>query len=154
MPGNDDFLKEFFADCQKGMRHRVESEYKLLQMFIIIDLAIITAVSSINELVSDKEMLLLLTYSIVTFLTTITLLFTWKIIAGHKVYEQIGQQVVRVWKHFGLFKKGAYITGDTILNKEAENYGKGKGYLRTLVMLWLMTIMTDSMLLIISKYVA
>ena len=94
-------------------------------------------------------MFFLLTFLIVTSLTFLAILLTSKIIVGHKIYEQIGQQVVKIWEYFKLFERGAYIDDNTILDEKAKSYGKGKGYLRNLCILWVMTIMTDTILIVI-----
>ena len=156
MPKDNEFLREFFVDCQNAMRWRSEIEYKLLNMVIILNPIIVTAILGINEIVSDEKIFLVLTFSMAIFLTVLTILLTLKIKAEHKTYEVIGQQVVKIWKYFKLFEKGAYIDDDKILDKESENYGKGRGYLRTLCILWAMTIMTDTILIVIGiiKYVA
>ena len=156
MPKDDEFLKEFFVDCQNAMRHRSETEYKLLNMFIILDPIIITAILGIKELVSDKCIFLGLTFSMAIFLTVLTILITSKIKAEHRIYEKIGQQVVKIWEYFKLFEKGAYIGDDIILDEEAKSYGKGRGHLKTLHILWGITIMTDIILTVsgVIKYIA
>jgi len=148
MPANDDFLREFFVDCQNAMRHRSETEYKLLNLFMILNAAIISVVIGVDEFVTDNVKFIGVTFSMVAFLTFITILVHNKIKAEHEIYEKLGQQVVKIWEYFELFKKGAYIDNDMILDEEARNYGKGKGYLRTLHILWGMTIITDTILII------
>ena len=155
MPKDDMFLRDFFVDCQNAMRHRSETEYKLLKMFIILNPIIITAILGINELVSDKGTFLGLTLSMAIFLAVLTKLISSKVKAEHKIYENIGQQVVKIWEYFKLFDSGAYIINDSILDNNARSYGKGRGHFKTLHILWAMTIMTDTILVIfgVIKYV-
>jgi len=43
MPADKKFLMKFFLDCQESMRTRMQIEYKLLRMFIILNPVIIAA---------------------------------------------------------------------------------------------------------------
>jgi hypothetical protein len=149
MPQDDIFLRTFFIDCQKAMRKRMETEYRLLNMFIILYPAIITAVFGIKRLLENEGIFLELTISMAAFLTVLAISLTVKIKAEHKIYEDIGHYVVKIWEYFCLFEKGAYIQNDTILDKKARKYGKGKGYLKTIYILWAMTLMTDFILIAI-----
>ena len=143
MPKIDDFLKEYYLDTQITMRSRSETEYRLLNMFIVVNPIIITAIFALSELVDDKVLFLALTLSVATLLAMLTILLTLKIKAEHEIYVQLGQHVVKVWKYFGLFEKGVYIN-DAILEKTVEDYGTGEGYLRTLRILWGIPIFTSA----------
>lgn len=112
MPKNDEFLMRFFLDCQKSMRTRMQTEYKLLRMFIVLNPVIITAVLGISNLPVDKRTFLWIAFSLAAFLTVLTISITVKIIAEHKIYEKIGGYVVNIWKYFGLFEKGVYLAND------------------------------------------
>lgn len=149
MVKDDEFLKEFFADCQNAMRWRSETEWRLLNLFMVLYPIIAGAVLGISELVHDKTLFLVLALSMTAFLTVLTIFLTAKVKAEHRVYEALGQQVVKIWQYFGLFEKGAYIEGEVILEEKARGYGKGKGHLRTLNILWAMTVMTDAILIAI-----
>ena len=145
---SDDFLIRFSSDCQKAMRARMQTEYKLLRMFIILNPVIITAVLGIYNLVGDRRTFIGIACSMAFFLTALTLLITRKIVAEHKIYEKIGGYVVNTWEYFGLFKEGAYIAGKTILDEDARRYGTGSGYRKTIHILWAMMIMADVILAI------
>ena len=148
IPKSDDFLIRFSSDCQKAMRTRMQTEYKLLRMFIILNPVIITAVLGINNLVGDRRTFIWIAFSMAAFLTVLTMLITLKIVAEHKIYEKIGGYVVNTWEYFDLFKDGAYIAGKTILDEDAKSYGKGSGYKKTIYILWAMMIMADVILAI------
>ncbi|KYK35825.1 MAG: hypothetical protein AYK18_12720 [Theionarchaea archaeon DG-70] len=147
MPKDDKFLREFFVECEKAMQWRSETETKLLNIFMILNPIIVTAILGINELVSDKRIFLCLTLLMAAFLILITMLLTSIIKAEHKAYEVIGKQVIKIWEYFKLFEKGAYIDNDAILEDEARDYGTGKGYLRTLYILWVITIMVNAFII-------
>jgi hypothetical protein len=123
---SDDFLMRFSSDCQKAMRTRMQTEYKLLRMFIILNTVIITAVLGINNLVEDRGTFMWIAFSMAAFLTVLTLLITAKIAAEHKIYGKIGGYVVNTWEYFGLFKEGAYIAGKTILDEDAKRYDSSR----------------------------
>ena len=149
MVKDDEFLKEFFADCQNAMRWRSETEWKLLNLFIVLHPVIVGAMLGVGDLVDDKTISFALALSMAAFLTVLTILLTVKIRAEHRIYEEIGQQVVRIWWYFGLFDKGAYLEDEAILEEKAKGYGRGKGYLRTLYILWAITGMTDAILIVV-----
>lgn len=157
MPKDNSFLKEYFIDCQNEMRWRRETEYKLLNILVVLFPIIGIIVVAMMEWLSDTRMFFILTLSIAALLTILTILVTLKIKAENKIYKVIGQGVVKIWGYFRLFDEGAYIDGDKILDKESKSYGKGQGYLRTLYILWAVTLMIDVMLIligIIRHYVA
>ncbi len=149
MAQDDDFLKVVFSECLNSMRFRSGTEYKLLHMSVIIAPIIITATIGINELIIDKGIFFIFTLWMVFFLITLTLLFTMKIIAEHVTYEKIGKQVKKIWTYFELFKKGSYLTNEAILDKDAEKIGEGKGYLKTLYILWAIAIITSIIILVL-----
>jgi len=147
MPQDNDFLKTFFVDCQNAMRWRSETEYKLLNMFIVQDSIIITAIVGINQLAIDKTLFFWYTIAVALYLFVLTIFITRKINAEHDVYTDIGKQVQKIWEYFELFERGSYITNKTILDKKLKSntekgYGQGPGYKKTKNILWAMTGMT------------
>jgi uncharacterized protein YqgQ len=126
MSKDDRFLTEFFVECQKAMQWRSETETKLLNIFMILNPIIITAILGMNELVSDKRIFLSLTLVMAVFLTLIAMVFTSIIEAEHTAYEMIGKQVIKIWEYFKLFEKGAYIDCEAILEKRLEAVAQGK----------------------------
>ncbi len=140
MVKSDDFLKIVYKKHQDKMRWHSEIEYRLLKMFIIINPVIITAIIGINQYIPDKSTYFVLVCSMVSFLAVLTIFITIKIYYEHKTYEGVGQDVVRIWEYFELFEKGSYLTCNQILTDKAKEYGKGGGYIKTLFILWSMTI--------------
>lgn len=154
MPQDDNFLRDFFIDCQNRMRRRIETELELQRMLFTIYPIIVTAIIGLNKLITDKLIFLGITIWIAIFLILLTKFVDSKIRAEHEGYEITGQQVVKIWKYFKLFETGAYIGNDTILDYcTAKDYGKGKGYLKTLKIIWGVTVMIIILLIFIG-YVA
>ncbi len=149
MPKNVDFLKKLHEISENKMRWHSDIEYRLLKMFIIINPAIITAIFGIYKLIEngDTNNFQILTNSIAVFLIILTLTITIKIYAEHRTYHNIGQQIVRIWEYFDLFKNGVYLRNDTIMDEKAKTYGKGLGYIWTLLILWAMTLTTAIILI-------
>jgi len=72
MPKDDEFLREYFVDCQKEMRWRREPEYRLLRTAVVLYPVLVTAVVGINELVQDKRIFSTLAVAMAVLLTTLT----------------------------------------------------------------------------------
>jgi uncharacterized membrane protein len=149
MAKDDEFLKEFFVDCQNGMRWHSETEWKLLNLFMILHPVIVGATLGMTELTSNRMLFLALAISMAVFLTVLTILLTVRVVDAHKYYETLGRVVVKIWEYFGLFEEGAYLEGKAILEDKARRYGTGKGHRRTLHILWGMTGMTDVILMVV-----
>lgn len=117
---------------------------------------LVTAVVGINELVQDKRIFSTLAVAMAVLLTTLTVLMAKKIKGEHKIYKYIGGKIVKIWEYFKLFDHGVYISDDSILGPESKGYGKGPGYLKTLYILWAMTIIADTILIAVGliKYLA
>ena len=101
----------------------------------------------ISEYMDDPITYFALTCSIAFFLFILTIFIDRKIRHEHISYKEVGQDVVRIWEYFELFKKGSFLPNKSILPKKAKKCGKGEGYKKTLHVLWAMTA-TVSLLLI------
>ncbi len=148
MPKNEEFLKQLFIESQKLMLYRSEVEYKLLNVFILINSAVISVTFGSYGLIVNKYTFLGATFSVMIFVTILTFVFCLKIQREHKIYENVGQQIVRTWEYFDLFKKGVYLKDASILNEDAKNYGKGRNYLGTISIFVVIMTMTDIILMI------
>ncbi len=148
MPKNEEFLKQLFVESQKLMLYRSEVEYKLLNVFILINSAVISVTFGSYGLIVNKYAFLGATLSVLIFVTILTFVIYLKVQREHKIYEKVGQQIVRIWEYFDLFKKGVYLKDASILNEDAKNYGKGRNYLGTISIFVVITIMTDIILMI------
>lgn len=142
---DDDFLKKVYEEHQDKLRWHSEIEYKLLNMLIIINPVIITAVIGLNEYIDDKVTYFVLVLAMSSFLLILTVYVDKKVKHEHSTYEAVGQDVVRIWEYFGLFKSSLY--HKPILTEEAKEYGKGFGYKKTLHIIWAMTITTFILLI-------
>jgi hypothetical protein len=150
MAKSDEFLRDFVTDCQSAMRWRADIEWKLLNLYIVLPPAIVGAMFGISKLLNSTSLFWVLTASIIILITVLTILLTAKINAQHIIYEALGQQVVKVWKYFGLFDKGTYLEKEAVLDEKARGYGKGKGHLQTLYILWTITLLTNAILIAIA----
>ena len=78
------------------------------------------------------------------FILPATLFVTNRITVEHKAYAGLAKVVVKIWMYFGLFETNAYIKNDAILDSSLQDpktgFGQGKGYIRTLYLIWAVTI--------------
>ena len=87
MAKDDEFLKEFFVDCQNQMRWHSETEWKLLNLFLLLHPFIVGAILGVAEFVDNRTLILALTLSMAVFLVVLTILLTAKVMAEHKYYD-------------------------------------------------------------------
>lgn len=144
---DDDALKQFVGDSLRAMRWRSETEYRLLGLLAVLCPAMITAMFGIAKLGGDRLLDVAFPISLAFFLIFLTISFSVKILAEHKVYEALGQQVVKAWEYFGLFEAGTY-GNNAILTADAKKLGTGQGHCKTLLILWAMTIGTVAILVV------
>lgn len=145
---DDEFLKVILVECEKKLRWHSDIEYRLLNMFIVISPVIITAVIGIKQFIGDSDQYFYLTKSIAIFLLILTFFISLKVYFEHKTYRDVAEDVINIWKFFKLLEDGVYLPNQRILSKNAENYGKGIGWFATVLILWVITIVTSSILLI------
>lgn len=139
MSKDGDFLIEYFKDCQSEMRWRRENEFRQLNLLIALYPIILTAMTAVSGFVSDRLLYLASTTAVALLLLALTAFVAFKISEEHKIYEVVGGVVVRIWTYYQLFEGGAYIPKEAILDQKSTEYGTGKGYLRTLWILWALT---------------
>ena len=151
MPGNEDFLRDYFKDSQEDMRWRRNVEFRLLQFLLVFYTIIGAAMATLYESSIDQTAYLLLSIGATIFILLTSLFITEKICAEHKIYADIGQAIKKIWSYFGLFEQGAYLENDTILPKTLldpkKGYGLGSGYIRTLLIVWTITAAMIAMIL-------
>jgi hypothetical protein len=145
MPKNDSFLIEYFKQCQERMRHTSDTELKLLQ-FLLLFIPIIGALmAALYDSTIDRIAFMHLSVGVSVFLILVTYFIDGKIRAEHKTYHDVGQSVKKVWRYFELHELGSYIKDEFIIEQEKvhidrdKGYGAGKGYIRTLWIVWSIT---------------
>jgi len=139
MPKNVDFLKRVYEEHHNKLRWHSDIEYRLLHMFIIINPVIITATIAIKQYITNKFTYLALVIIMASFLIVLTFFIDKKVKHEHNTYHDVAKDIVRIWEYFDLFKKNTYISNKAILTEKAKSFGDGKGYLKTLNILWAMT---------------
>ena len=111
----------------------------MLNLYIGISPVLVTGlIMSVDKF--DNKIFLSLGLSIIAFLILLAVIISKKISAEHKVFEKIGSDNVRILQYFRLFEKGVYLPYRSILNEEAKNMGKGKGYRLSQYLVWFITI--------------
>lgn len=150
MTKDKDFLIAFFNDCRNEMRWRSEVEHKLLAAMGALYTITATLFIGINKWIGNSILILIFSALPIILLIVFTYLMTKKIISEHKVYSNIGRNVVKIWKYFRLFDKDAYIKNEAILDKSLVNFGQGRGYKDTINILWMMTLIFVVLALIFS----
>ena len=143
MPKDNDFLIAYYNDCRSEMRWRSEIEHKLFAAMIALCTVLGTVLVASNNVITDSRLLLFT----ITFLLLLLLLSTYfvtkKITSEHRVYENIGQNVTKIWEYFKMFEPGAYEKNSALLESDLKQLGKGTGYKETIAILWIMTIVTS-----------
>lgn len=155
MPKDNDFLLEYFRDCQSEMRWRRENEFRLANLLIALYPITLAAMAAASGLVSDRLLYSSSTIAVASLLLALTFFVAFKISEEHKIYESVGRVVVRIWTYYELFKVGIYIPDQAILDQKSKEYGTGKGYIRTVRILWALTFIVALMILTMgySKYI-
>lgn len=152
-----DYLRMFAIETQSQMKSLVEAEYKWLHVYIFAIPIVFTFLGTIGNLLKGHKRAdeFFSVASIVSFgfLFLLTFLICSKIQREHKKYKNFGEQLVRMWKYFNLFEKELYID-EQILDNKAKNYGQGKGYIFSIIMLCLLTITTTIIIYLIVFYCA
>jgi len=126
------------------MRHTSDVELRLLQFLLLFYPIIGVAIVTLYRSSIDPTTFSYLSFGAAGFLLLITWRIDVKIRAEHKTYREIGQAVKKVWRYFKLSEEGAYIEKERIIPEEEvaldphKGYGAGKGYRRTLWIVWLM----------------
>jgi len=143
---DDDFLKIVYKEHQNKLRWHSDVEYRLLNMFLIINPVIITAVIGIHQFIEDKNQYFYLTESIASILIVLTICITIKVYIEKRTYTEVAKDTIRIWEYFELFKVGSYLPAQAILSEKAKKYGEGVGWLATLLILWAVTIVTSFLL--------
>lgn len=148
---DDDFLKEYSRDSQAFMIYRSGVEFRLLQFLLLFYPIIGLIFSTLYESPIDSKLFLYLTIGVSVALIVITILVHNKICAEHETYRKVGLSIQKVWKYFRLAEEGAYLNGDSIVPEdvidEANGFGTGKGYLRTLGIMWALAIVVTTLII-------
>lgn len=151
MAKKDEFLSAYFSDCQAEMRWRREVEYKLLASLIPLSPALVAGLFALSTLV-DRRLVAGTSVALTAFVWILHSYVGRKVRAEHKIYEGLGEAVVKIWEYFELFVQGAYVTQKAILSEGSRSYGKGEGYRLTLNVLSLISVVTTVMLLGIGAF--
>lgn len=144
MPSYDEFLIEYFKQSQERMRHTSDVELRLLQFLLLFYPIIGVAVVTLYNSPIDRTIFSFISFGAAVFLLLITWRIDVKIRAEHNTYREIGQAVKKVLRYYKLSEQGAYISGERIIPEEEvtldqnKGYGAGKGYRRTLCIVWSM----------------
>jgi hypothetical protein len=144
MEPNDDFLQKYLSDVRDEMKWRRDLEFRLLQFLLVFYPIIGTAMATLYQTAISPKVYIVLSIGASLFILPATLFVTNRIIIEHKAYAGMAKIVLKIWAYFGLFESGVYIKDDTILNSSLQDpktgFGQGKGYKRTLYLIWTVTI--------------
>ncbi len=153
---DDDFLREYFKESQAFMIYRSGVEYRLLQFLLLFYPIIGLIFSTLYESPIDSRLFLCLTIGVALALIFITILVNNKICAEHETYRKVGLSIQKVWTYFRLAEKGAYLDNDSIVPEdvidERKGYGTGKGYLKTLWIVWALAIVVILLVIILGIF--
>lgn len=144
MKANHNFLIEHFKETQAQMRHRIDVELRLLQFLLLFFPVVGLIFTTLYGSSVDRTVFLYLCIAAFLFLILVTHLISIQIREGHRTYQALGLSVQKVWKYFDLSVKGAYLENDSVIDEDAidigKGYGTGKGYRRTQVTIWTISI--------------
>ncbi len=129
-----DVAKDLFRELMAEMRWRREVEYKILTNFIAVcgfSLAAIGLLCSNAQLAPARYSLgVLMTTFFIVFLASAIL----KICNEHATYKILGQQVVKLYDHWGIVGSDEKDT-EKFFGHQTRRYGHGGGYVRTILFL-------------------
>jgi hypothetical protein len=140
---SDEFLQDYYKDCKEDMRGRRELEFRLVQILLIFCPIIVTGMTTVYSIILNQEVYLALSIGASVFILLVSALVTYRILVEHKAYANMGQIVQKIWTYFELFEPGAYLPDDSILPDDLRDpkkgFGQGRGHIRTLWIIWLVT---------------
>jgi hypothetical protein len=144
MPPNDDFLAKYLADLRDEMKWRRELEFRLLQFLIVFYPIIGTALVTLYETPISPQIYFMISIAASLLILPASLFVTHRILVEHRAYAGLARTVTKIWEYFALFEPGAYLKEETILDPALKDpqtgLGQGKGHLRTLALIWAVTL--------------
>lgn len=144
MNPNDDFVQKYLEDIRNEMRWRRELEFRLLQFLLVFYPIVATAMVALYQSPISPNVFAIISIGASLIIFPATLFVSNRIVIEHKAYSKLANTVLKIWEYFGLFQIGAYIENGAILDSSLkdpiEGFGKGKGYKRTLSLIWSITI--------------
>jgi hypothetical protein len=148
---DDRFLQDHLRDVRAEMSWRRELEFRLLQLLLvfypIIGTVMVQLFNSNTSVLAFRFTAVVLAFLILT----VSYFVISRISHEHKAYAKLGKQVQMIWKYFGLFESGAYISDEAFLpnelRDEKEGYGQGKGYRKTQILIGALTIVMLAILI-------
>ena len=139
------YLRMFAIATDSDMQKLVDREYKWLQTYILSLPVVLAFFGTIGNLIKGYEdahsFFLIGSVILALYLFTLASLICSKIIKENRKYKNYGSQLRRIWKYFNLYDDGAYLK-EPILTKKERDYGEGRGYLFSIIMLWVLTVIT------------
>jgi len=143
MKPDNDFLQKYLNDVRDEMKWRRELEFRLLQFLLVFYPIIGTAIVTLYQTSISPTIYIVLSIGASLFMLPATFFVTNRITIEHKAYAGLAKTVIKIWAYFGLFEKNAYIKNDAILDLSLQDpktgFGQGKGYIRTLYLIWTVT---------------
>jgi len=146
MPRDDNFMSEYFKQSQERMRHTSDTELRLLWFLLLFFPIIGVMMATLYGSEIERTAYLFLSIGVSVVFLIVTLFMDIKIRAEHNTYREIGQSVKKVWRYFQLSDEGAYLEKERIIPEEEvvpdphKGYGAGKGYRRTIYIVWTLTV--------------
>ncbi len=140
----DEFLQKYLDDIRGEMNWRRELEFRLVQFLLVFYPIIMTALVTLYQTDIDPRIYQIISIGASIFILAVTMFVTNRISVEHQAYAKLAKTVLKIWTYFSLFKKNAYIEDDVIIDPTLKDhktgYGQGKGYLRTLSLIWMITV--------------
>ncbi len=132
------FLMKVYEDVTAEMRCRRNFESQLVHYYFLFYTLVGIATVTLFQADKTQESFPVISPWIALLIAMITSFLTFRIAYDHKKYAEFGQIAVRVWKYFEMFTKNAYLKGEAIVPEKFKDYGMGRGYFYTCLLLWLM----------------
>lgn len=148
---DDKFLQDQLKDIKSEMSWRRDLEFRLLQFLLVFYPVIGTAMVTLFQSNISSTVFWIATAGASILIIVASLFVSDRIRHEHFAYIELGGQVQKIWAYFGFFETGAYIKGDTILparlNDPGNGYGQGRGYKKTIALIWFISVSLISILL-------
>ncbi len=141
---DDKYLQEHIKDVKSEMSWRRELEFRLLQFLLVFYPVIGTAMVALFQSDVTSIVFWIVTAGASILIIVASLFVSDRIHHEHSAYAELGGEVQKIWTYFGFFKPGAYIKDDTILpvrlNNPGKGYGQGRGYKKTIALIWFISV--------------
>ena len=138
---DEKFLYEHLRDTRAEMSWRRELEFRYMQFMLVFYPVIGTVMVALFDAKVNSLAFSATAVGAIGLILYATIVVSKRIGREHEIYVELSQQLILVWTYFGLFESGTYLKDKAFLSEklkdEKTGIGRGLGYRRTQVLIWI-----------------